>query len=331
LKNWAILLAILTVSNLYALDIPFFYETPRASALAGAFVAGSDDESAVSVNPACLPNVKKNSAYISGKVFNYDFRDNAGFTENYFNANTAAGVVYNNFGVQAVFIQGGDRLTVIPGQNLVDSAFLITGAFGYSFGNLNIGAAANVAAFGSEAMGITFDAGLFYEANKYLKTGLVVKNLINSGSWFLLDDFSNLRPTGNPVFVNAGICLEPADFLKINVEVNDIFENQDNYYPLNGEPTTDFSNGFSFKRTYLLSAEYTAAEKYVFRLGIKSGNDTASARSGEMLYAMRTTLTGGFGIILDFTKIDIAYENDFRIVNGTKDPGQYIAGISWNF
>ncbi|MBN2754272.1 MAG: hypothetical protein JXR81_05325 [Candidatus Goldbacteria bacterium] len=312
--------------NICALDIPFFYEPASGAAVSGANTAGADDETALYYNPAGMVYVKKNTISIDGKIMNYDFLGETA-KENYFNSGVSAGAAFKGFGFRAVFTQAGDKLTVdAQGNSYLEDTLLLTGGFGYDLGAVKAGAAFNIIALSGIAEGVSFDAGMLFEINERVRTGVAVKNLINSSFIYVLDDYSILSKCMMPVFVNIGINFRPVDFISFNFDIDNVFEARSRVELMSGVPAE-----YVFKRQFKLGIQGNAGDNFIIKAGIKSGENKNNSNPFENEYAVRTSVSAGVGYVNNILKVEIVYFNDFRTVNGTKNPGGFMIGSGWYF
>ncbi len=322
----AVLIFVFIRINARALDIPFFYEPAPGASMSGALTAGTDDETALYYNPAGMIYVKKNTISVDGKIHNYDFNGETA-KENYFNSGVSAGIAFKGFGFRAAFTQAGDKLTVdAQGNSYLEDTLLLTGGFGYDLGALKAGAAFNIIALSGIAEGVSFDAGMLFEINERVRAGITVKNLINSSFIYALDDYSILSKCMMPVFVNLGINFRPFDFVSVNFDVHNLFEARSRVDLISGIPAD-----YTFKREFILGARGYIGNNFIVKAGIKSGENKTNANPFENEYSIRTSLSAGIGYVNDMLKVEAVYFNDFRTVNGAKNPGGFMLGSGWYF
>jgi len=309
--------------NFFAIDTPFFYKGARPAALGDAFTAVVDDENAISYNPAGLININENKIAIAGKLFSYNF-----LNENYTNNTLSFSLVYaKSFGIQIFYNLLGDKILLNPNKTFLYEGIKIIGAFAYDINDyLYIGLSGNVTIQTGKAGGVEFDSGLIYKFNKYLRTGLTIKNFINSGNFLILDDAGNVEIISYPIFLNWGISANPFDFFLLSFEIKNIFEAESFFT----DDETECKKSLIFKRSYHIGAEFNFLENYFFMMGLETMEYIYNFENLNT-YKMRNLVSSGMGYNLKFIRINASIANDFREIFNTKNPWQIYLSIAGDY
>lgn len=195
--------------------------SPRAQAMGGAFVALSDDETAVFTNPAALALQEKRGVYSSYvDLYGYDF----------LKLGSAAAAVPTGFGTVGV---GARYLTVEYGGNELETEYSVTAAHGFtvmqdSHSSLSFGYGLSL--FGlsfptesvsgedlgsANAMGV--DVGVLGTLRGRTRFGLFVKNLNNP-------KMGDPNAKDLPQWFTGGVCYSPYGGVQTAIEL----QKQDN-------------------------------------------------------------------------------------------------------
>ncbi|MFP4467306.1 MAG: hypothetical protein ACLFP1_09655 [Candidatus Goldiibacteriota bacterium] len=317
-KKIFVLVLIMSISRLTAaMDNPFYCESARSAGMGGAYTPAPDDASALFYNPAGLMYIEQKSISVFGRVFNYDFETDSG-RENYFNSNIGGSAVFPGWGAGFVYVNYGDRLTSVPGNDFMEEALIIAGGFAQGSGNLNIGAGVRLILFSDAAEGVCFTLSGIYEINKYLRGAVVLENIINSGYASVIDDYSSVYPTLHPVTVNISLASAPYKNItmvtgaKIPLGGGYIYtENADNF--VKDFYAVSFHTGF----------EYTIRDTAVLRAGVSGKETYDSGISAEAKRKMRCSAAAGLGFYVDFVKIDAAAVYEFGRSAESSAPVKY--------
>ncbi len=309
--------------QVFSIDMPFFYKGARPMALGDAFTSVADDENAVSYNPAGLTDISENKITITGRIFSYDF-----LNENYTNNCVGFTLVYaRSFGIQIFYNLLGDKILLSQEKIFLYEGIKITSAFAHSINDtFGVGLNGNVIVQTGKAGGVEFDIGFIYKINKYLKTGLALKNFINSGNFLIIDDVGDVRITSYPFFFNIGISATPFKFFLISFEIKNILETESFFT----DKDMEGEKSITFKRSFHLGSEFNFLENFFVMTGLEAREDIPYLKF-PYIYKMRYNMSYGLGYNFQFIRINISVANDFREVSNVKNPWQIYLSITGNY
>lgn len=318
-----ILIWLIFTSEIFSIDTPFFYKGARPTAMGDAFTAISDDENSISYNPAGIIDINENKIAIAGKLFTYDFSN-----ENYTNNYASFTLIYaKSFGIHIFYTLSGDKILLQPDKIFLYEGLKITAAFAHNISDLfYTGLSGNVIIQTGKPGGAEFDIGFIYKINKYIKTGLAIKNFISSGNFLILDDAGDVSMISYPVFLNLGISAKPFNFFLISFEIKNIFESEGFITDIR----VNEKSKICLKRSYHLGGELNFLEDFFIMAGIKAGEDIFYLQLSD-IYKMRYGISLGFGYRFKFIRINTGFVNDFREISNIKNPWQIYFSLTGDY